>query len=195
MSHQANYLGEYQEAVDLARAAAVGAGGDATPRVKSMYAAMEARGLASLGDKRACLRAMRLAETSFAKGVDGAEPVWIAYFDQAELHDELAHCFTALRSAREAERHAHAALGESSDQHPRSRTFCRISLATSYLAAGDVPRACVTAGEALVAADKIKSARVRKYFRTFDHALDSFGRQRSISEFREQAREILTVAS
>ena len=47
MSHQANFLGEYQQAVDLARAAALGAGTAATPRVRAMYAAMEARGLAA----------------------------------------------------------------------------------------------------------------------------------------------------
>ncbi|WP_328524972.1 hypothetical protein [Kribbella sp. NBC_00359] len=195
MSHQANYLGEYREAVDLARAAALGAGADATPRVKSMYAAMEARGLASIGDKRACLRMMRRAETSFANGAAVDEPDWIGYFDQAELHDELAHCFTALRAPREAELHAHAALEQSIDLHPRSRTFCRISLATSYLAAGDVAQACETAGEALAAAGRIKSARVRKYVRTFDSTLNGFGRHRSISEFREQAREIVSYAS
>ncbi|MFD3402944.1 hypothetical protein ACFWUU_19820 [Kribbella sp. NPDC058693] len=195
MSHQANYLGDFREAVDLARAAALGAGGAASARVRSMYAAMEARGLASMGDKRACIRLMRQAETAFEQSADGDEPPWIAYFDRAELHDELAHCFTALRSPREAERNAHVALGYAADEHPRSRTFCRISLAMSYLDAGDVPHACSTAGDALAAAGRIKSARVRQYVRVFDNALNAVGHHRSISEFRAQAREILSVAS
>jgi hypothetical protein len=195
MSHQANYLGEYQEAVDLARAAALGATGQATPRVRAMYAAMEARGLANIGDKPACLRTMKQAEAAFAQSSAGDEPDWIGYFDQAELQDELAHCFTSLRAPRDAEQHAKLALGQSSDLHPRSRTFCRISLATSYLDAGDVPRACDTATEALVAAGRIKSARVRKYVRIFDRRLNDFGHQRSIAEFRERARPILAVAS
>jgi hypothetical protein len=195
MSHQANYLGEYQEAVDLARAAALGAGGQATPRVRAMYASMEARGLASIGDKRACLRTMKRAEAAFAQSSGADEPDWIEYFDQAELQDELAHCFTALRAPRDAAYHAQLALGQSSDLHPRSRTFCRISLATSYLDAGDVLQACDTAAEALAAAGRIKSARVRKYVRVFDRRLNDFGRQRSILDFRERAREILAVAS
>jgi hypothetical protein len=195
MSHQANYLGEYQEAVDLARAAALGAGSQATPQVRAMYAAMEARGLASIGDKRACLRMMKQAEVNFAQASGTDEPDWIGYFDQAELQDELAHCFTALRAPRDAEHHANLALGQSSDLHPRSRTFCRISLATSYLDAGDVPRACDTAIEAVAAAGRIKSARVRKYVRVFDRRLNDFGRQRSISDFRERARTLLAVAS
>ncbi|TCO46120.1 hypothetical protein EV646_107141 [Kribbella antiqua] len=195
MSHQANYLGECQESVDLARAAALGAGSRATPRVRAMYAAMEARGLASIGDKRACLRMMKQAEANFAQASGADEPDWIGYFDLAELQDELAHCFTALRSPRNAEQHATLALGQSSDLHPRSRTFCRISLATSYLDAGDVPRACDTAAEAAAAAGRIKSARVRKYVRMFDRRLNDFGRQRSITDFRERARTILAVAS
>ncbi|TDO54962.1 hypothetical protein EV643_101756 [Kribbella sp. VKM Ac-2527] len=195
MSHQANYLGEYREAVDLARAAAQGAGPEATPRVRAMYAAMEARGLASIGDKRACVRMMKAAEVNFSTGSDTEEPDWIGYFDQAELHDELAHCFTALRSPREVERHANLALGDASELHPRSRTFCRMSLATSYVDAGDVPRACETADKALTAAGRIKSARVRSYVQTFDRRLSAFGGQRSIADFRERARQILAVAS
>lgn len=195
MSHQANYLGEYQDAVDLARAAALGAGAQATPRVMAMYAAMEARGLASIGDKRACLRAMKRAESSFTKNTEADEPDWIRYFDHAELHDELAHCFTALRAPREAEHHARLALVQAPDLHPRSRTFCRVSLATSYLDAGDIPRACETAGDALQAAGRIKSARVRSYVRSFDRRLNSYGSQRSIADFRERARAMLASAS
>ncbi len=195
MSHQANYLGEYQEAVDLARAATLGARGQATPRIRAMYAAMEARALASIGDKRTCLRMMKQAETDFAQDSDADQPAWIAYFDEAELQDELAHCFTALRAPRDAERHANLALDESSELHPRSRTFCRISLATSYLDAGDLPRACDTAIEAVAAAGRIKSARVLRYVSVFDRRLNEFGRQRSITEFRERARTLTGIAS
>ncbi|WP_133783617.1 hypothetical protein [Kribbella sp. VKM Ac-2571] len=195
MSHQANYLGEYQDAVDLARGAALGARGQATPRIRAMYAAMEARGLASIGDKRACLRMMKQAEMNFGQSAGADEPAWIEYFDEAELQDELAHCFTALRAPRDAERHANLALGESSGLHPRSRTFCRLSLATSYLDAGDLPRACDTAIEAVEAAGRIKSARVRRYVSVFDRRLDDFGRQRSITEFRERAQTLMATAS
>ena len=191
MSHQANYLGEYQEAADLARAAALGAAGQATSRTRAMYAAMEARGLASIGDKRACLRMMKQAEASFAQASGADEPDWIEYFDQAELQDELAHCFTALRAPRDAERHANLALSQSSDLHPRSRTFCRVSLATSYLDAGDVPQACATAVEAVTAAGRIKSTRIRKYVCVFDRRLNEFGSHRSITEFRERAGALL----
>jgi hypothetical protein len=50
LSHQANYLGQFQDALQLARAAQSAAAGRATPTVLSMFLAMEARALASLGD-------------------------------------------------------------------------------------------------------------------------------------------------
>lgn len=195
MSHQANFLGEYQEAVDFARAARHGAGTTATRTTQAMYAAMEARALASIGDKRACLRMMRDAESSFARRHSEDDPDWIRYFDAAELQDELAHCFTALRSPKEAERHANLSLADDSTAHPRSRTFCRISLATSYLDSKDIAHACETATAAIETAGRIKSARVRQYIRNFDRRLDGFGRVRAVADFREHARFVLDAAS
>ncbi|MGV4923796.1 MULTISPECIES: hypothetical protein [unclassified Streptomyces] len=44
LSHQANYLGNHTQAINLARAAIEGAEGKATPRAMSMYSAMEGPG-------------------------------------------------------------------------------------------------------------------------------------------------------
>ena len=110
MSHQANHCGEYREALDLARAAKLGAAGQATPTVQAMYSAMEARALASLGDSKGCVRALRDAERSFERRNPADDPDWIGYFDTAELHDEIGHCFVALRQATDAEHHATIAL-------------------------------------------------------------------------------------
>jgi hypothetical protein len=49
LSHQANYLGRYDEALQFARAAQVSARGCATGTVVAMFLAMEARALASSG--------------------------------------------------------------------------------------------------------------------------------------------------
>ncbi|MFY7069421.1 helix-turn-helix domain-containing protein [Nocardiopsis changdeensis] len=50
MSHQANYIGSYTEARDLARAALTGAGERATATLRAQFLMMEARAHASLGD-------------------------------------------------------------------------------------------------------------------------------------------------
>lgn len=195
MSHQSNFLGEYQEAVDFARAAKHGAAGVATPKTHAMYCAMEARALASIGDKRSCIRVMRGAETSFARADTTDNPDWIGYFDAAELHDELAHCFTALRVPTDAEYHAKLALENGTTTRPRSRTFCRISLATSYVDRNESEQACATATVALKVAGRIKSARVRTYLKNFNRRLDDFGKDRSVVAFRAQARQIFEQAS
>src|SRR5262249_34939314 len=54
MSHQANYLGNHAQAVQLARAAQEGSRGAATATTMAMFLAMEARGHAGNGDDAAC---------------------------------------------------------------------------------------------------------------------------------------------
>jgi hypothetical protein len=51
ISHQANFLGHYQTAVDLATAAHHGAKGFTTPTTMALFLAMKARAHASLGQE------------------------------------------------------------------------------------------------------------------------------------------------
>ncbi|MFC0037670.1 transcriptional regulator [Actinomadura rayongensis] len=199
MSHQANFLGEFTEAVDLARAAKLGGAGHATPTVQAMYCAMEARALASLGDARGCLRALSEAEAAFAKRYPGDEPDWIGYFDAAEFHDEFGHCFQALGHTSQAVRHATLSLAASGDSYPRSRTFCRFTLATSHVSASrsrdrDVDQAVAVATEALPLVDQLKSVRVRSYIRTFNRHLDTYADTAAVSAFRERLAEVLVAS-
>jgi hypothetical protein len=57
LSHQANYLGRYDEAIQFARAAQTSGRGRASDTVTAMFLAMEARALASSGEARLCARA------------------------------------------------------------------------------------------------------------------------------------------
>ncbi|HEY3684768.1 MAG TPA: hypothetical protein VGL93_17160 [Streptosporangiaceae bacterium] len=191
MSHQANFLGEYLEAVDLARAAKLGARGHATPTVHAMYCAMEARALASQGNHRECVKAMREAEIEFDRRNPSDDPEWIAYFDEAELHDEFAHCFRGLCETQEADRHATMSLRASGDAYPRSRTFCRLTLAGAYIDVRrprdrDIERACAIAGEAVATAGRLKSGRVRAYLKDLDRRLAEFGTAKPVRELRRQ---------
>lgn len=186
MSHQANFLGEYAEAADLARAAKLGAKGHATATAHAMYCAMEGRALASLGDRPGCLRALREAESSFARRDVAQDPDWIAYFDEAELHDEFGHCFAALRQTRDAVEHADLCLRRSDEGYVRSRTFCRITLASAHLGRRDVEQACSVAAQALDLVGRIKSSRVRSYIQVFDRKLEPFAELCEVAAFRER---------
>ncbi|WP_188196672.1 transcriptional regulator [Nonomuraea sp. SYSU D8015] len=195
MSHQANFLGEYGEAVAFARAAKLGAEGAATPVVHAMYCAMEARALASLGDRRNAIAALREAERSFGKGRSEAEPDWIAYFDRAELCDEFGHSFAALGDKGNAIEFAQLTLDESSDRFPRSRVFAQLTLAGAHLAGKplqkEVEQACLVAGAAIERAGRIRSARVREYITRFNRSLTPYEKARAVGDFREQWRDVL----
>ena len=66
LSHQANYLGRYDEALQYSRAAQASGAGRASGTVTAMFLAMEARALASSGDTRLCARTLNLAEQAMA---------------------------------------------------------------------------------------------------------------------------------
>ncbi|MEU4233294.1 hypothetical protein AB0F17_54190 [Nonomuraea sp. NPDC026600] len=198
-SHQANFVGEYEEAVDLARAAKYGAAGWATPTVHAMYCAMEARALASLGDQRNCYAALKEAERAFSRRREGEDPDWIGYFDVAEFHDELGHCFAALGDTREALVHTGLALSESSATYRRSRTFCRLIQAGVHVTSPkpsrqDVEQACATATEALAMAGELKSLRVQTYIDRFNGQLAPYARLPIVADFREQWHDALALA-
>ncbi|WP_460528695.1 hypothetical protein [Flindersiella endophytica] len=199
MSHQANFLGEYGDAVDFARAAKLGGYRQATPRIRAMYCAMEARALASLGDRPGCYRALQEMDRAFGEtDAEHHDPDWINYFNVAEFHNELAHCFAALGEPQEASRYAALALAESGDQYPRSQTFCRLAVAAAQLSPRrpgdrDVDQACALAEGGLSSVARLKSSRVRAYLDTFNTKLDRYADSTAAGNFRE--RQVATFAA
>ncbi|MGF1652480.1 MAG: hypothetical protein ACFCUP_04070 [Actinomycetales bacterium] len=191
MSHQANFLGRHAEAVDLARAAKSGAAGAAPPRVHAMYCAMEARALSARGDEAAATRAVREAESAFARQGGEDEPPWIRYFDVAELHDEFGHCFRDLGKAEESARNLDIALATSSSAYPRSRTFSRLILASTHLQRGDADEAAHIAVSALNSLGSLQSARVRSYVRDLASRFDRVGDGPATRQFNRHAAALL----
>jgi hypothetical protein len=80
-----NPLGQFRDALQMARAAQSAAAGRATAAVRSVLLAMEARALASLGDPAACAAVLHRAERELDQRAPGEEPEWIYYFDELEL--------------------------------------------------------------------------------------------------------------
>ncbi|MGL5866570.1 MAG: hypothetical protein ACRCYX_12010, partial [Dermatophilaceae bacterium] len=191
MSHQANFLGRHAEALDLARAAKLGAASDAPPRANAMYCAMEARACSALGDERAATQAIREAETHFARQGADPGPSWIQYFDVAEFHDELGHCFRDLGRPAEAATNLGIALEASSAAYPRSRTFSRLVLASTHLQRGQVEQAAEVAMETLMVLGSLRSARVRAYVSDVMARFGMFGPCTAADDFMRQARRLL----
>jgi tetratricopeptide (TPR) repeat protein len=190
MSHQANFLGHFRQALDLARSAQMGTQSRVSPGVQAMYAAMEARALASQGDERACSQALNRMERSFQARDAEQEPEWLGYFDDAEVHDEFAHCFHDLGRAKGARDHALASRNGARREFRRSRTFAGLILAGSFLLeeGGDVEEACRIAGGVVAEAGPMRSSRVKSYVRRFDERLHPFANATAVRTFRRQAR-------
>jgi hypothetical protein len=186
MSHQATFLGRFDDAATLARAARMGISGVATPTLTAQFWAMEARALARTSDHRATQRALTEAERSLDRRNNGDEPEWIMYFDDAELSAEAAHCFRDINSAQRSVEHAGNAM---SGSHVRSDFFATMVLADAHLRAGDVEEACRVASDALDLGGQLRSARAVSYLAEFRTALVPFQRHASVRDLTEQADE------
>lgn len=191
MSHQANFLGHFTHAVHLARAAAQGAQGYATATTMALFYAMEARALASQGNKCETTTAMAAAEKWMAQSEPSADPDWIRYFDHAELHAEFAHCFRDLGESEFANHHAAASIAESKNMYVRSLSFCRTVLATAHLQANELEAALEVARGVVDTAAELRSHRVVSYLADFRRRLANNSSDPIVREFGEYIQERL----
>lgn len=194
MSHQANYLGHYEHAVNLARAAQRGAHGAATPTAMALFYAMEARGLANMGDRTACERALSQAEAWFSRRVPDDEPEWLQYFDAAELAAEFAHCYRDLGDAPRAIEYAGLAIDTHDPMYVRSISFCRTVLATGHVARGEIEQGIALAETVLSTASALRSGRCVSYVRDFVNRLQPYRKSAPVAEFCDRAQGILGAA-
>ena len=189
MSHQATFIGRFQEAADLARAAQVGTKTTATPTLSAHFHVMEARALARLGDARGCDSALSEAVKAFDRRNPEDDPEWIRYFDEAELAAEFGHCFRDLGRPVDATIYATQSLGSAEAGYQRSDFFATMVLADAHLRAGDAEQACQVALDALRLGEQLKSARCVSYVREFSTELTGLGPTPLARDFEEQAIE------
>ncbi|MGW0031707.1 regulator [Streptomyces sp. NPDC003314] len=191
MSCQAVYLGHGREAVQLARVAQQGVGPAAPPVVQAMLHAVEARGHAVLGEARACSASLVRAERALETARPGDEvPYWARAFDEAQLADELAHCHRDLQQYRTAAQHAERSLQLRAPGFARSRLFCRVVLAISRLALGELEQACALGAEAAKEASEMRSARAVEYVRDFERRLEPYRDAAAARTYRDRVAAI-----
>ncbi|MGX1490333.1 hypothetical protein [Streptomyces tendae] len=188
MSHQATFLGRYQDAATLARAAYIGPAGSLGPTMTAHHLAMEARALARLGDERGCDLALAEAERRLSQRTPDSDPAYIAYFDEVELAAEMGHCFRDLgRSVEATERGAGSIFGDGLNN--RSDFFATMVQAESYIIHGEIGRGFDFALSALQLGEGLKSARCVQYVREFQgRVTDGMRRAMEFRGFEEQAR-------
>ncbi|MGW5114830.1 sporulation protein [Streptomyces noursei] len=191
LSHQANYLGNHTQAINLARAAVEGAKGRATPRAMSMYSAMEARALSNTGDHQGAGRAMNEAERYFEHAESGSDPEWLSYFDSAELMGEFCHCFRDLKQRRESVQYAQRAVDDTDPKYVRTLGFCRMVLAQSQLLNGELEAAVATASLAVEGGESLQSSRFQRYVTDFQTEVSTYSSNPAVADFNERVRDAL----
>ncbi|MFJ8107116.1 sporulation protein [Streptomyces sp. NPDC096132] len=189
LSHQANYLGNHTQAIQLARAAVEGAKGRATPRAMANYSAMEARALSNAGDRIAATRAMNEAARHFEQADTAEDPAWLSYFDEAELMGELCHCFRDLKMRREAVDQAQRAVDSTDPKYARTLGFCRMVLAQSQLLNGELEAAVTTASLAVEGGDSLQSSRFQRYVTDFQREVGAHATSPTVAAFNETVRD------
>jgi tetratricopeptide (TPR) repeat protein len=166
VSHQANFLGRFDEALRLAREAQDLTRGRASNTVASMFLAMEARASASLGDERATVEALHRAEQLHEARDLERDPAWSGYFNSQELASEAAHCFRDLGQADKCREYAELSM-DPLHTPPRTLGFMRMVAASGSLAGGDAEHAVTLASEAIRLGISLQSARYVKYVTDF----------------------------
>ena len=73
-----------------------------TPRMVAMFGIREARALAMLGDRAGAFRALDLSRSAMEEGVNGTDPDWAWWLDEAELLHHVGRCHALLGEDREA---------------------------------------------------------------------------------------------
>lgn len=188
LSHQANYLGNFSDAIQFARAAQAAVRGQASATVNAMFLAMEARALASIGDARGCAEVLHRAEQEFEKSNPSEDPEWITYFDALELAGEAAHCFRDLGLSKETQRFVTQAIDQVRTP-PRTRAFIDMVSAAATLNAGDLDQAVSIATSAINLAGGLQSSRYVRYLSDFYKSLaTSHASHSSVLEFTELIR-------
>jgi len=182
MSHQAAYLGNATEAVDLARAAGQAARVTAVPALAAEALVLEANGYARAGDAKACAAALHRAERTLDRADRTGDPQWMTYFDEAYLSAKFGHCFRRLGQAQHAERFARRSL-EMDSRYVRGRVFNLTLLATAYAQQGNPEPACAVGGQALDLVVNLKSARAVGYLRDLRHLLIPYRSQPPVRRF------------
>ncbi|ANW20523.1 tetratricopeptide repeat protein [Streptomyces clavuligerus] len=187
MARQAVYLGHGREAVQLARVAQQGVGPGAPPVVQALLHAVEARGHGVLGEARACTASLLRAERALGAARPGDEaPVWGRAFDEAQMTDEFGHCYRDLQQYRQAVQYAERSLQLRPVGMARSRLFCRVVLASSRLALGELDQACTLGAEAALQAAEMRSARALEYVQDFERRLEPYRDAAAVRGYRDR---------
>ncbi|MEW2386325.1 hypothetical protein AB0873_30225 [Micromonospora sp. NPDC047707] len=196
MSDQANLLGHPHEALMLARAGRRGLSDTESPACTADLHILEARALATLGERAAATRAITQAETTFNRVVHENEPEWAKFIDAPYLFGEAAHCFRDLGQPDQLEQFAtESAEGARRQGRARRGALSHAALAVGDLERGDVESAAAKSLHVVDLAASVNSSRCIATVRDLQGRMKPYSNVREVQQFNARAGELLGLAA
>ncbi|MGH3834675.1 MAG: hypothetical protein ACRDSF_03070 [Pseudonocardiaceae bacterium] len=141
--------GQAREALGFARSAVEMALRSTTATTRAWLASLEAQALACVGDRKACLGALRRAGTALGQARREEDPAWMYEFDHSRLLAVSGACYGQLGKTAAAERTLDEALEALGPKRTRRRAEVLVDLARVRTQQHDADEAAGLAGEAL----------------------------------------------
>ncbi|WP_313888201.1 hypothetical protein [Lentzea alba] len=145
-------------AAALARSAVQLANGDATPALGAYLHAIEARGLALLGDVKGTQTALDNAQRSFDR--DGTEPDWLSFYGASDLMSDIGQCLRDTGRPQQGVALLERALDTLPEHRVTARAKTQIHIAAAYLELRDYEKADQVTADALAAISTLSSSRI-----------------------------------
>ncbi|MEU2779848.1 XRE family transcriptional regulator, partial [Streptomyces sp. NPDC007162] len=135
-----------------------------TPTIQAMLHSARARAFGKMGDVRGTLAAVGAADDAFAKSNPAENPVWMAYYNEAQHQGDTAHAFwdLAILANQDPARASHRfeiAVAGHTDDYARSRAISGTKWASLLMAKGDPSQAAAIGQRALDDAGRLTSRR------------------------------------
>lgn len=205
MARQATWLEHPIDALGLIDRALEGGAGRLVPTELAMLYALQARALAKTGDEAATGRAVATADQWFAARQldESIERPWIAHYSHAHHWGDTGMAWADVAFASGGDdshavmeaggRHQAAAEGHGTGE-ARSQALSLIALADLDTRVGDLDRAVRTGEQAVDAAERVKSHRVRSGMVDLHTATEPHAARRDVATLRDRIKAALLVA-
>ncbi|MFD7441419.1 tetratricopeptide repeat protein [Streptomyces sp. NPDC059909] len=185
-SFLARDAGRYREAVRAAQAGQRAAGQLASARLLALLNLREAGAWAGLGDRAGCEQALSRAHTLFDRGPSDADPEWMSFFGEPELHALEAQCWSTLGEWARAARHSHRAAALQDPHFARNLALYRAQLAADLARAGAPAEAAAAAGQVLDLLGDVQSSRIHAMLAETARVLTPRRRAAGVSDFLDR---------
>ncbi|MFI5779520.1 hypothetical protein [Nocardia sp. NPDC051570] len=194
MADQATLLGHPQEGRRLAQVGRQGLAKVSSPACLADLWTLEARALATMGEKRDTAHAINEAERAFDQIDRDNEPEWARFIDPAYICGEWANAFRDLGLPEDAAPHARRSINYARGQNRARRgALSHAALAITHIQSRDLEAAYVAAVRTVDLSRKVKSSRSVEAVRDVQQRIMTFGPHPLVADFNERARVFLAA--